>query len=523
MINLDVLRSAGIKALAMLAVLSAIVIMGAAIVLGSPFYAGLAAVLTIAPVAFALTGKNTLGARLSMGGTIPLYGVIAVALAEGSVWQMDMHMVFFAYLATLTLLADARVIIAATGVIAAHHLLLNFTAPSLIFSEGASVARVAFHAVIVVVEAATLVLLCSRLSALVTQAATARKEQEDLQAKVAQEHSQSISAQANTIERLSVGLQKLAEGDFTHSVEISRDADEGAKVLGAKYNSSVERLAKTIEDVRATAHSVSTASSEITAASGDLASRNEQQAANLEETAAATAQATAMVKQTADNVKQAQGSIGQTNERAQKGDEVVNKAIEAMASIEGCSKEIAKIVDVIEGISFQTNLLALNAGVEAARAGEAGRGFAVVASEVRELAQRSGDAANDIKEIIANSGAQVEEGVSLVNETGGLLNQIADHIAQMTGEVNDIAGMAVNQATNLDQVNASIGSIDRMTQQNAAMVEETTAAARSLDAEAVSLAALVAQFRTQRNGTAAGSRAMASRAQEIEFDPSVAA
>ena len=518
MTNLDVLRAAGIKALAAISLLSALAIGVIALNWGLPLYIGLAVALTFVPVAIDVTGQNSPAARLILGITVPLYAVIAVAMAEGTIWQMDMQMLFFAYLATLALLADIRVILAATALTALHHLLLNFVAPSLVFDDGANLARVALHAVIVVAEAGALVFLCNRLNALFSEAIEAREQQEALQARVQREQQENIEAQAEAIKQFSVGLNKLAQGDFTHKVHMADIATDAAKSLSQTYNSSVEHLAKTIDNVRATADSVSLASAHINSASGDLAHRNEQQAANLEETAAATARATSMVKQTAENVRNAQGSMHQTNERAQKGGEVVNKAIDAMSSIESSSKEINTIIDVIEGIAFQTNLLALNAGVEAARAGEAGKGFAVVASEVRDLAQRSGRAANDIKALISSSSSHVQEGVSLVNETGGLLNQIAEHVGKMTDEVSEIAEMAERQSGNLDQVNASIGSIDRMTQQNAAMVEETTAASRSLATEADRLTHLVSQFRTKRSISAE-----ARSDHEAEVDPSIAA
>ena len=452
-------------------------------------------------MAIAFAGQYSGPARLALRATLPLYAMIAVAVTEGLAWQMDMHMLFFAYLAILGLLADMRVILLATALTAVHHLGLNFLAPSLVYFEGASFARVVFHAVIVVGEAGALCFLSLRLKTLFEEIYAAREAQERLQAETADEQRRNIAEQSETIELLTEGLSKLADGDFTHRVKLSSGDNEAAKELSDAYNVSVSRLANTIEEVRTSAQSVSLASKEITDASIDLANRNEQQAARLEETAKATSQATSMVRQTADNAGKTQQSMGDTNERAQKGGVVVQKAMNAMSSIESSSKEITKIIDVIDGIAFQTNLLALNAGVEAARAGEAGKGFAVVASEVRELAQRSAEAASDIKELISKSGAHVGEGVGLVNETGELLTKIVTHLGAMNSEVNDIANMAVSQAINLDQVNASVGSIDQMTQQNAAMVEETTAAARSLSDEAARLAAVMTRFRTQAEGS----------------------
>ncbi len=298
--------------------------------------------------------------------------------------------------------------------------------------------------------------------------------------------------QQAVVDRLSDALNRLAAGDFSHRIN-ERMSSEYEAVREA-YNTSVEHLSDMIGQVRESASSVNTGSGEIRAASDDLATRNEQQAASLEETAAAMSQVTNLVKKSAENAADAQSSMTETHKQASDGGDVVKKAVTAMSSIEKSSAEITQIIDVIDGIAFQTNLLALNAGVEAARAGDAGKGFAVVANEVRALAQRSADAARDIKELISTSTQHVGDGVTLVGETGTLLEAIVDRVGEVSQQVHDIATMASTQANSLEQVNASVGDMDRMTQQNAAMVEESTAAARSLAEEASELGRLVEQF-----------------------------
>ncbi len=308
----------------------------------------------------------------------------------------------------------------------------------------------------------------------------------------------SAAKQERIVKRLSGALEELADGNLTVSINEAMDPEYEA--LREAFNSSVERLAEMIDQVRTSAGSVNTGADEIRAASDDLARRNEQQAASLEETAAAMSQVTDLVKKSADNAAQAQGSMAETHREAAEGGDVVKKAVNAMASIEKSAQEITQIIDVIDGIAFQTNLLALNAGVEAARAGDAGKGFAVVANEVRALAQRSADAARDIKELINASTQQVGDGVNLVDETGELLEAIVTRVAAVTEQVSDIAEMAATQANNLEQVNGSVSDMDRMTQQNAAMVEESTAAARSLADEAGELGRLVKQFQVPGEG-----------------------
>jgi methyl-accepting chemotaxis protein len=299
--------------------------------------------------------------------------------------------------------------------------------------------------------------------------------------------------QAVVVETLSGALGHLAEGDLSHRINGMPPGEH--ERLAEAFNTSVARLEGMISAVRAAASGVRTSSDEIRAASEDLAMRNEQQAASLEETAASVGTTVSLTRQSAENAAGAKDAIAQTHQRATKGGAVVGKAVAAMGAIEQSASEITKIIDVIDGIAFQTNLLALNAGVEAARAGEAGKGFAVVANEVRALAQRSAEAARDIKVLIGKSTAHVGDGVSLVGETGTLLAEIVMQVGAVTTQVSDIAESAAVQASNLEQVNVAVGTIDRMTQQNAAMVEQSTAATRSLFSEAQRLTELVAQFR----------------------------
>ncbi|MEJ5975343.1 methyl-accepting chemotaxis protein [Novosphingobium sp. PS1R-30] len=297
---------------------------------------------------------------------------------------------------------------------------------------------------------------------------------------------------------LSGGLQRLAQNQL--DAELSDEFPGAYEALRRNFNDAVASLKETVGSVRNTAASVLTGASEIRSASDDLATRNEQQAASIEETAAAMSRVTGGVRDTADKAGEVQRSIADVHHEAEEGGQVVRRAVSAMAAIEKSSTEITHIISVIDGIAFQTNLLALNAGVEAARAGDAGKGFAVVANEVRLLAQRSADAAKDIKGLIDASTKQVNDGVSLVGETGTLLDTILQRIGGITVLAAEIAQSAESQSANLQHINSSVGEMDRMTQQNAAMVEESTAAARNLADEANELTDMVGRFQT---GTAA--------------------
>jgi methyl-accepting chemotaxis protein len=310
-------------------------------------------------------------------------------------------------------------------------------------------------------------------------------------------------------------LSRLAEGDLVSRV----DADLTGPFARIKddFNAAVSALQTTLAAMSESASSINSGAGDIRQASDDLSQRTEQQAASLEETAAAMDEITSTVRSTAERAGSANAAVRSARDEAQHSGAVVRNAVEAMGGIERTSGEISEIISVIDGIAFQTNLLALNAGVEAARAGDAGKGFAVVASEVRALAQRSAEAAKDVKTRITASSQQVDEGVRLVGETGQALQRIIDRIAEIDGLVADIARSAEQQATGLQQVNTAVSEMDGVTQQNAAMVEEATAAARSLAAEAEAMARQITRFRT-----GSGSASMASPVAQLQERAAVA-
>lgn len=300
---------------------------------------------------------------------------------------------------------------------------------------------------------------------------------------------------------MSSAIAKLAQKDLTS--RITDDLPAAYVGLQREFNSAVEQFEAALQHVVASAASMVSGTGEISTAADDLSKRTEQQAASLEETAAALEEITMTVKKTASESSHARDTVASAQGAAEASREVVRHAVDAMAEIENSSKEIAKIIGVIDEIAFQTNLLALNAGVEAARAGDAGRGFAVVASEVRALAQRSAEAAKQIKALISRSSDQVQHGVRFVSDSGKTLEQIISHVISINDMVLSIAHAAEQQAAGLAQVNIAITDLDRNTQQNAAMVEETTAACHTLSGQTSELSRLVGEFKLGQHGVSA--------------------
>ncbi|NSZ62389.1 globin-coupled sensor protein [Agrobacterium tumefaciens] len=310
--------------------------------------------------------------------------------------------------------------------------------------------------------------------------------------KVEEQQAQMKKEQEQVLELLNNALNKLANGDLTSSInEKTAPQFEG---LIANFNAAVGNLSGAFSQIVEEANKISGNTRELTSATDDMARRTEQQAAALEETAAAVEEITTISKLSAQRSEEAKAIVESSAAEAARSRDVVTEAVKAMGAIEESSQKITQIISVIDEISFQTNLLALNAGVEAARAGEAGKGFAVVAQEVRELAQRSANAAREIKTLITKSSEDVMQGVSLVNKTGQSLNTIGNKVDHIQEHITSLTKAAQEQSVGIQEISAAINSMDNLTQKNAAMVEETNAATHNLSDVSANLAALVSRF-----------------------------
>jgi len=411
------------------------------------------------------TQPGGLVTRLYMGFAFMAVTALQIHVARGTA---ELHFGVFVSLAFLLAYRDWRPIVVAAGTIAAHHVVFNQLQAmgygAICFAEPSWVA-VALHASYVVVQSVLQVMMAVRLA-----------------------HDARLGAElARVTESMRAGGERL---------RLDLGAIRVDTPLGRNLHDALMRIGSTLQEVAAAAESVRTASVEIAQGNSDLSSRTEQTAANLQKAASSMEELSATIRQTADHSEQANKLSTVASDVATRGGQAVEQVVTTMAEITQSSRKIADIIGVIDGIAFQTNILALNAAVEAARAGEQGRGFAVVATEVRNLAQRSAQAAKEIKTLITDSVGQVEQGSKLAAEAGQAIDDIVRRVHAVNDLISGISDASAEQSNNVSQVNAAVGQLDQMTQQNAALVEQSAAAAESLAEQAQQLAKTVMVFRT---------------------------
>ncbi len=490
--DLQNLRIRGLRAIAAISVASAFVTLGWSAYLGQYPFGILMLLLAAGPVWLALAGNCDIAARCMIGATLPAFAAVLTALARESGWILDMHMTFFAYLAILALLADWRPVVVATIVTATHHLLLNFVAPSYVFPDGPDLARVVFHAVVVLVEAGALIALSSQLESFVLGQAQERVMRAEVEEAARLRRDTALQLKREVFEQVSVRLQEIAGGNLAGCID--GPFPPAYEALRLAVNNTSGELQALVGTVTRTVGGVVTGASEIRSGSDDLARRTEIDANSVEQVSRTSSELDADMRQAASLCQEAREVTRQMKDEVDRGKVTISTVTEAMTRIERSAGKIGNIVEIIDGLSFQTNLLALNAGVEAARAGDAGKGFAVVAHEVRQLAQRSAAAAASIKTLIAESGEEVEHGTRQVDEMERVLARIVENFGEVNGQIDELARRSSKAASDIGAISGAIGKLERSHQQNASMVEESSAAAQSLADLAEDLRASVDRF-----------------------------
>lgn len=516
---------------------------------GHPALLAIGLVSTLLAAATMLAWRSDgIGLATRVISTIAINGQVALLVfaAEGTRYQIDMHMAFFAALAVMTAWCCWRSILAATAVVAVHHLVLNLVYPAAVFPDGSELARVVVHAVILLTEAGALIWIAHRLAAALDQAdeaaatallnqeraETLRHDSDASEAERAAIEAHLLEAVAGVVDAAKRGdfsvrtarsdnlgrfgalasgideltqacesfldeadcaLSALADGDLSTRMSIGFEGRLAA--VAGNFNRSAEALAAALSAVASNAAQTRSAAEDILSATLDLSRRGQSQANAVQDTSSVIEEIAATVRQTSDIVQAAARKARSTADDAGAGVAIAGRAVEAIDKIDQQARRIVDIVEVMDGLAFQTNLLALNASVEAARAGEGGRGFAVVATEVRRLAQQSADAARDVRTLIGETKIHVEEGVKLVREAGASLTAISGEVEEVAQAFGEISQATAEQSQGVGAIERALVEIDAVTKDNAQAAQRTAAAGRGMAEAAEAVARLAGGFR----------------------------
>ncbi len=433
--------------------------------------------------------------------------MMAAAASAGNGWQLDMHMLFFVMLAAVSSLASISLLLWCAALTAVHHITFTVWFPSLVYPSAdlmENVFRTGVHAVIVLIETGVLVMRVLSRNRMLAQLGASAEEQTRQSALAREARSQAEDAQkraTQVVDLLRARLSRLAQRDLTCVIE--QRLEGGYEEMRRDFNGAVETLRGAIAETASAAHTFHDEAAALTASTTDLSRRGESQAHDLAQTNATFGAMTDAVRSTAEKAGEASRAAQEANSKAERSREITGRAMEAMRSIESSSGEIARIIDLIDDISFQTNLLALNAGVEASRAGESGKGFAVVAMEVQQLAQRTAEAASGIRDLIVESEERVSEGVELVSGAIASLEEIRAEVHRVSTFNKEISAKCAEQSEALDGLTRTMTAIDHNTQSTAAMSEELAAMSDRIARAAQDLAGRMEGF-TTRMGAGGG-------------------
>ncbi|MES1973607.1 MAG: methyl-accepting chemotaxis protein [Pseudomonadota bacterium] len=441
-------------------------------------------------------------ARMAMGIAAITQPALLLFIFTGTLWQGDLHMIFFAVLAIAAILCDFRVILACAGIVAVHHLVLGMAIPEWVFSGSGSFTRILLHAVVLIAEAAALTWLTINIVRLLDAVSHKEQEREAIEQTADMDRVRRDQELGIAVGELGSRLGALADGDLT--ADILADFPPAYAELKSNFNTALSSLRELIGSVMESTSTIRTGSGEIAQASEDLARRTENNASSLEETTAAITQMDGRLKATAAaasrTVERADGAITTVSG----GRAVADEAVQAMGRVSESAKGIDSVIEGLDKIAFQTRVLAMNAAVEAGRAGDAGRGFAVVADLVSALAMRAEEESKRARDQLTVTQTDIVAAVGAVEKVDAALVNISGDVGEVHKLLGEMAADNQAQSVAVTQISSAIGTMDQATQQNAAMVEQTSAAARNLTSEVAALADQAARFNVGNRPMLAG-------------------